>query len=169
MWHCCLDYVSGRIERLIKEEILHPLDFSVFDQCIQCIKGKYVKQIKKHTQRAEKVWDNSHRHLWSFSYENIRWFWFLQPLFPPVISLFDTLKVSEELFHVASHEFEGIMVYVSTILLLFGCEVFEDDGTMICKCGMWNCQTTYIQKDKNNIIWFCFTCLLVWFSGQCFM
>jgi hypothetical protein len=33
LWHSCLGHISrGRIERLIKEEILHPLDFSNFDQ-----------------------------------------------------------------------------------------------------------------------------------------
>jgi hypothetical protein len=48
LWHSRLGHISrGRIERLIKEEILHPLDFSNFDQCIECIKGKFVKQIKK--------------------------------------------------------------------------------------------------------------------------
>ena len=37
----------GRIERLIKSEILPPLEFSDLEQCVDCIKGKYVKQIKK--------------------------------------------------------------------------------------------------------------------------
>jgi hypothetical protein len=38
----------GRIERLIKSEILPPLDFSdTNDHCIDCIKGKYPKKIKK--------------------------------------------------------------------------------------------------------------------------
>jgi hypothetical protein len=37
----------GGIERLIKEDILHPLDFFSSDYCIDCIKGKYVKQVKK--------------------------------------------------------------------------------------------------------------------------
>jgi hypothetical protein len=36
-----------RIERLIKEDILHPLDFSNSDYCINYIKRKYVKQVKK--------------------------------------------------------------------------------------------------------------------------
>jgi hypothetical protein len=42
----------GRIEHLIKEEILHLLDFSNFDQCIECIKGKSAKQIKKEVVRS---------------------------------------------------------------------------------------------------------------------
>jgi hypothetical protein len=39
--------LSERIERLIKDDILHPLDFSNSDYCIDCIKGKYTKQVKK--------------------------------------------------------------------------------------------------------------------------
>jgi hypothetical protein len=48
LWHCRLSHISrGRIERLIKEEILHPLDFSNTEYCISCSKRNYVKQIKK--------------------------------------------------------------------------------------------------------------------------
>jgi hypothetical protein len=48
LWHSRLCHISrGRIEHLIKEEILHLLDFSNFDQCIECMKGKFAKQIKK--------------------------------------------------------------------------------------------------------------------------
>jgi hypothetical protein len=35
------------MERLIKEEILQPLDFSDLDHCIECIKGKFIKHVKK--------------------------------------------------------------------------------------------------------------------------
>jgi hypothetical protein len=48
LWHFRLGHVSrGRIERLIKDDILIPLDFSNSDYCINCIKGKYAKQVKK--------------------------------------------------------------------------------------------------------------------------
>ena len=48
LWHCRLGHISkGRIERLVKSEILPPLEFSDLEQCIDCVKGKYVKQIKK--------------------------------------------------------------------------------------------------------------------------
>jgi hypothetical protein len=48
LWHYCLGHISrGRIERLIKDDILHPLDFSDSNYCIDCIKGKYAKQVKK--------------------------------------------------------------------------------------------------------------------------
>jgi hypothetical protein len=39
--------LRGRIERLIKDDILTPLHFSDLDYCIDCIKGKYAKQVKK--------------------------------------------------------------------------------------------------------------------------
>jgi hypothetical protein len=35
------------MEHLIKEEILTPLDFTDLDHYVDCIKGKYVKHIKK--------------------------------------------------------------------------------------------------------------------------
>jgi hypothetical protein len=39
------------IERLIKDDIIHPLDFSNLDYCIDCIKVKYAKQVKKGEAR----------------------------------------------------------------------------------------------------------------------
>jgi hypothetical protein len=48
LWHCHLGHISrGGIERLIKDGILHLLDFFNSDYCIDCIKGKYAKQVKK--------------------------------------------------------------------------------------------------------------------------
>jgi hypothetical protein len=44
LWHRRLGHISrGRIERLVKESILPPLEFSDFEQYIDCIKGKYIK------------------------------------------------------------------------------------------------------------------------------
>ena len=61
LWHCRLGHISrGRIERLIKENILHPLDFSDVEYCIDCIKGKYVKQIKKGAKRSAGVLEIVH-------------------------------------------------------------------------------------------------------------
>jgi hypothetical protein len=45
-------HFEGGIERLVKELILLPLEFSKFKQCIDCIKGKYVQQIKKNAKRS---------------------------------------------------------------------------------------------------------------------
>jgi hypothetical protein len=48
LWHYRLSHISrGGIERLIKDDILTPLDFSNSDYCINCIKEKYAKQVKK--------------------------------------------------------------------------------------------------------------------------
>jgi hypothetical protein len=47
LWHYHLGHISNeRIERLINDDILIPLDFSNSDYCIDCIKGKYAKQVK---------------------------------------------------------------------------------------------------------------------------
>ena len=46
LWHYCLGHIlRGRIERLIKDQVLPSLDFSDadIDHCIDCIKGKYAK------------------------------------------------------------------------------------------------------------------------------
>jgi hypothetical protein len=48
LWHCRL----GQIERLVKESILLYLEFSDLKKCVDCIKGKYVKKIKKDVKRS---------------------------------------------------------------------------------------------------------------------
>ena len=53
LWHCRLCHISrGRIERLVKASILPPLEFSELEQCIDCIKGKFAKKIKKDAKRS---------------------------------------------------------------------------------------------------------------------
>jgi hypothetical protein len=53
LWHCRLDHISrGRIERLVNNDILPPLEFLDFEQCRECIKEKYTKQIKKDAKRS---------------------------------------------------------------------------------------------------------------------
>jgi hypothetical protein len=54
-------YFEGRIERLIKDDILTPLDFSDSDYCIDCIKEKYAKQVKKsEAKRSAEVLEIIH-------------------------------------------------------------------------------------------------------------
>jgi hypothetical protein len=61
LWHCRLGHISrGRIERLVKNEILPPLEYSDLEQCIECIKGKFVKKIKKNTKRSTGVLEIIH-------------------------------------------------------------------------------------------------------------
>jgi hypothetical protein len=48
-----LGHISrGRIDRLVKNEILPPLEFLDLEQCRECIKRKYTKKIKKDTKRS---------------------------------------------------------------------------------------------------------------------
>jgi hypothetical protein len=47
LWHRHLGHISRSIECLVKESIFLSLEFLDFKQCIDCIKDKYVKQIKK--------------------------------------------------------------------------------------------------------------------------
>jgi len=47
LWHRCLEHISRpRIERLIKEGILHDLNFSDFDTCVDCVKGKLIAKVR---------------------------------------------------------------------------------------------------------------------------
>jgi hypothetical protein len=53
-------HFEGMIECLVKESILPSLELSDFEQCIDCIKGKYVKQIKKNTKRSAVILEIIH-------------------------------------------------------------------------------------------------------------
>ena len=45
LWYYHLGHIlRGGIEQLIKKSILPPLEFLDLEQCIGCIKGKYVKK-----------------------------------------------------------------------------------------------------------------------------
>jgi hypothetical protein len=52
LWHHRLGHILSGVEYLVKESILLSLEFSDFEQCINCIKGKYVKQIKNAKRSA---------------------------------------------------------------------------------------------------------------------
>ena len=61
LWHYRLGHIlRGRIERLIKKSILLPLEFLDLEQCIECIKGKYVKKIKKDVKRSTGILEIIH-------------------------------------------------------------------------------------------------------------
>ena len=45
-------FSMGRIERRVKNNILPPLEVSDLEQCRECIKGKYVKKIKKDAKKS---------------------------------------------------------------------------------------------------------------------
>lgn len=61
LWHKRLGHISkDRIQRLIKEGILHNLDFSDYSQCVECIKGKFVKTNKKGSTRSKDLLEIIH-------------------------------------------------------------------------------------------------------------
>jgi hypothetical protein len=64
LWHYRLGHISrGRIERLIREHILHPLDFTDLEKCRDCIKGKFAKQIKKNAKHSTRVLEIIHTYI----------------------------------------------------------------------------------------------------------
>jgi transposase InsO family protein len=61
LWHRRLGHISRRrMERLIKNDVLLPLDFLDADKCVDCIKRKYAKTIKKGAVRATGVLELIH-------------------------------------------------------------------------------------------------------------
>jgi hypothetical protein len=61
LWHYSLCHISrGGMDRLIKDEIIEKLDLSDLEQCIDCIKGKYAKTIKKGATRSTNVLEIIH-------------------------------------------------------------------------------------------------------------
>ncbi|RVW31572.1 Retrovirus-related Pol polyprotein from transposon TNT 1-94 [Vitis vinifera] len=61
LWHKRLGHISkSRVERLVSDGILDSLDFSDFDICVECIKGKQTKTKKLGVNRAIDVLELIH-------------------------------------------------------------------------------------------------------------
>ena len=61
LWHRHLGHISNqRIQRLMSEGILDSLDFSDFQVCIECIKGKEPNMRKNDTNRSSDVLELIH-------------------------------------------------------------------------------------------------------------
>ena len=61
LWHRCLGHISNqRIQRLVSEEILDPLDLSGFQVCIECIKGKQTNVKKNDVNRCGDILELIH-------------------------------------------------------------------------------------------------------------
>ena len=61
LWHKRLGHISKqRIQRLMLDEILDPLDLSDFEVCIECIKGKRTNIRKLGSKRAKDVLELVH-------------------------------------------------------------------------------------------------------------
>ena len=53
LWHKHLSHISKeRIQKLIKDDILISLDFGDLDTCVDCIRGKLTKTMKKSATRS---------------------------------------------------------------------------------------------------------------------
>ena len=61
LWHKRLGHISkGRVERLVSDGILDSLDFSDFDVCVECIKGKQTKVKRLGANRSSDVLELIH-------------------------------------------------------------------------------------------------------------
>ena len=61
LWHKRLGHISKRrIERLVSNGILDPLDFMDFDTCVNCIKGKQTNVRRLDANRASDVLEHIH-------------------------------------------------------------------------------------------------------------
>ena len=61
LWHKCLGHLSkNKIERLMSNGILDSIDFTSFDVCVECIKGKQTKSKKLGAYRATDVLELIH-------------------------------------------------------------------------------------------------------------
>jgi len=61
LWHKRLGHISKpRIQRLVSDEILEPLDLSDFEVCVECIKGKRTNITKLGAKRAKDILELVH-------------------------------------------------------------------------------------------------------------
>ena len=61
LWHKRLGHISKeRMKRLVKDGILHNLDFTDLDVCVDCIKGKQTKHTKKGATRSGELLEIIH-------------------------------------------------------------------------------------------------------------
>ena len=52
LWHKRLGHIFiERIKRLVNDEVLKALDFTNFDICVDCIKGKHTNMTKKQSAK----------------------------------------------------------------------------------------------------------------------
>jgi hypothetical protein len=61
LWHKRLGHISmKRIERLVSNDILKPLDFTNLNECVNCIKGKQTNKRKYEAKRCNDVLELIH-------------------------------------------------------------------------------------------------------------
>ena len=61
LWHRRLGHISiDRIKRLVNDGVLSTLDFTDFDTCVDCIKGKQTNKSKKGAKRSTTILEIIH-------------------------------------------------------------------------------------------------------------
>jgi hypothetical protein len=61
LWHKRLGHISKeRIERLIKDDALPNLDFTIFETCVDCVRGKLTKTKRKGSTRSKDLLEITH-------------------------------------------------------------------------------------------------------------
>ena len=64
LWHWRLGHISiDRIKGLVNDKVLNTLDFTVFNTCIDCIKGKQTNKFKKGVKRSTDVLEIIHSNI----------------------------------------------------------------------------------------------------------
>jgi len=64
LWHKRLGHISKqRIQRLVLDEILDPLDLSDFEVCVECIKEKPTNIRKLGAERAKEILELVHTNI----------------------------------------------------------------------------------------------------------
>ena len=64
LWHKRLGHISKeRMKRLVKDGILHNLDFTDLDVCVDCIKGKQTKHTKKGVTKSGEFFEIVHTNI----------------------------------------------------------------------------------------------------------
>jgi len=65
LWHKCLGHISKEMmERLVKNESLSNLDFTDLNVCVDCIKSKQTKHIKKEATRSTQLLEIIHTNIY---------------------------------------------------------------------------------------------------------
>ena len=61
LWHRRLGYISiDRIKRLVNDGVLSTLDYTDFEICVDCIKGKQTNKSKKNANRSSNILEIIH-------------------------------------------------------------------------------------------------------------
>ena len=61
LWHRRLGHISiDRIKRLVNDRVLSTLNFTDFETCVDCIKGKQTNKSKKGATRSSAILDIIH-------------------------------------------------------------------------------------------------------------